>query len=124
MKSSISVEQKAYAILRMAAGFLFACHGAQKLLGMPGGHAAHAPLYLAAGIIELAGGTLVFLGLLTRLAALIASGEMAVAYFMAHARLALFPIVNGGELAALYCFVFLLIAARGAVAWALDRSGA
>jgi putative oxidoreductase len=110
-----------YGIMRIVVGALFACHGAQKLFGAFGGPAmTGVPLMLAAGIIELVGGGLVAVGLVTSIAAFIASGQMAVAYFMAHASKGFWPIVNHGELAALYCFVFLYIAARGAGRLSMD----
>jgi putative oxidoreductase len=110
-----------YAVLRIVSGFLFAFHGAQKLLGMFGGTKTSDPLMVVAGILELGGGLLIALGLLTVPVAFLASGEMAVAYFKAHFPKAFWPIENGGELAALYCFVFLYIAARGPGIWSLDR---
>jgi putative oxidoreductase len=107
-------EPTAYALLRIVAGFLFACHGLQKLLGLLGGHrVALASLPGAAGVIETVGGVLVMIGLFTSPAALICSGEMAVAYFMAHQPRGTFPIQNGGEPAVLFCFIFLFIATRG-----------
>ncbi|HEX2444241.1 MAG TPA: DoxX family protein [Vicinamibacterales bacterium] len=110
----------AYAAFRIVTGFLFAFHGAQKLFGAFGGQAQPlASMPGAAGVIELVCGLLVMVGLLTGVAAFIASGEMAVAYFLAHAPKGLWPIQNGGELAALYCFAFLYIAARGAGMWSL-----
>lgn len=118
----------AYALMRIMAGFLFSFHGAQKVLGVltdmqpPIG----SQLWIG-GVIELIGGLAIMLGWGTRIAAFISSGEMAVAYFQFHWKLqlgaAFFPIVNKGELAALYCFVFLLIATRGGVKWCLDRTG-
>src|SRR5262245_52370880 len=101
------------ALLRIVTGLLFFCHGASKLLSWP---VAFPPEHLnaltyAAGAIELVGGLLVMLGLFTRWAAFISSGQMAVAYWMAHGLQAPFPIANGGELAVLYCFAFLLLAA-------------
>ena len=111
-----------YAALRIVAGLLFACHGAQKLLGMFGGQ--QVPLmtmFGLAGVIELVGGILIAIGLFTSVVAFIASGEMAAAYFMAHAPRGNVPIQNGGELAVLYCFLFLYIAARGTVALGLRR---
>ena len=117
----------AYALLRIMAGLMFAFHGAQKLLGLfaQSQPPAGSQLWFA-GIIELFGGLAVMLGLGTRLAALICSGEMAVAYFQVHWKFQLndqiFPIMNRGELAALYCFVFLYIATRGAVKWHLGKS--
>jgi putative oxidoreductase len=103
-----------YAVMRLMAGLLFACHGVQKLFGMLGGQSQVSnPVLLAAGIIEFIGGGFVAIGFWTSHAAFIASGEMAVAYFMAHAAKGFWPIQNKGELAVLYCFVFLYIASRG-----------
>ena len=103
-----------YAALRIVAGLLFACHGAQKLFGVFGGQSMPLMSQMGlAGVIEFGGGLLIAIGLFTSLAAFIASGEMAAAYFMAHAPRGPVPIQNGGELAALYCFLFLYIAARG-----------
>jgi putative oxidoreductase len=110
-----------YALMRIVTGFLFACHGAQKLFGVLGASSElHDPEGLAAGVIEFCGGVLVCVGLFTRLAAFIASGEMAVAYFKAHAPRGFWPVVNRGELAALYAFVFLYISARGSGVWGVD----
>jgi putative oxidoreductase len=124
MKFLSRFEPYAYAALRIVAGFLFLCHGAQKLFGAFGGpQMLHPPLMLVAGIIEFAGGILILLGLFTRIAAFLASGQMAVGYFMAHAGWGLhfFPIVNQGELAVAYCFLFLFIACRGAGKYGVDR---
>jgi putative oxidoreductase len=111
-----------YAIMRIVVGFLFACHGAAKLFGIMGGpHVALQSLPGVAGIIELVCGVLVAIGLLTGYAAFFASGEMAAAYFMAHAPRGGWPIQNGGEPAVLFCFVFLFIASRGAGLWGVDR---
>jgi putative oxidoreductase len=111
-----------YAVMRLVVGLLFACHGAQKLFGVLGGQSQLSnPMMLAAGIIEFAGGLLVALGLWASYAAFIASGLMAVAYFMVHAAGAFWPIVNKGELAVLYCFVFLFIASRGSGSWSVDE---
>lgn len=110
-----------YAVLRVVAGFLFACHGAQKLFGVLGGTAVPiASQRGAAGIIELVCGALIAVGLFTSYAAFIASGEMVVAYFQAHAPQSVWPIANRGELAALYSFLFLYMATRGTVAYGLD----
>ena len=110
-----------YALLRLVTGFLFACHGAQKLFGGLGGQTVPpASLLGLAGIIELVGGTCIALGLLTRPLAFLCSGEMAVAYFMSHAPRALWPIENHGALAVLYAFLFLYVSARGAGALSLD----
>lgn len=111
-----------YALLRLVAGFMFACHGAQKLFGALGGTKAGEPLMQLAGGIELFGGILIAIGLLAGWAAFLASGTMAAAYFMAHAKGGFFPIANGGELAVLYCFVFLYIASKGSGAFSLDRA--
>lgn len=110
-------------ILRILAGVMFACHGAQKILGafggMPPGVPMTAEIWIA-GIIELAGGALIAIGLFTRTTAFIASGLMAVAYFKGHAAGGFFPKVNGGEPAVMYCWLFLYIAAAGPGAWAVD----
>ena len=111
-----------HSALRIVSGFLFACHGAQKLFGVLGGQSGELlSLRGAAGIIEFFGGTLIMLGLFLPLAAFVASGEMAVAYFLSHAPQGFWPIVNQGELAALYCFLFLYLATRPAGPWSLDR---
>jgi putative oxidoreductase len=111
----------AFALFRIVAGVLFASHGAQKLFAVFGGPAATGkPLLLTAGVIELVGGLLVTVGLFARPAAFVASGEMAVAYFMAHAPGGFWPIVNKGEAAVFYCFALLFIAAHGAGIWSLD----
>ncbi|HLP99511.1 MAG TPA: DoxX family protein, partial [Candidatus Limnocylindria bacterium] len=95
-----------FSLMRLVAGFLYACHGAQKLFGVLGGaRELHDPWGLAAGIIEFGGGVLIALGLFTTIAAFVASGEMAVAYFRAHAPHGFWPIRNRGELAVLFCFV-------------------
>jgi putative oxidoreductase len=111
-------------ILRIVAALLFVEHGTSKLLGFPvdptAHHSALASLAGLSGILELVGGTLLVLGLFTRVVAFILSGEMAVAYFMAHFPHGFFPLLNKGELAALYCFVFLYFAVAGAGAWSLD----
>jgi putative oxidoreductase len=99
-----------YCIMRLIVGLLFACHGGQKILGFPpGGHGPPQGLMLLGGYIELVCGLLIALGLVTRIAAFVASGEMAVGYFMFHAGGGFFPIVNKGEAAVLYCFVFFFI---------------
>jgi len=110
-----------YALMRLVVGLLFACHGAQKLFGVLGGQSMVGnPKMLAAGLIELVGGGLVALGLWAAWAAFVASGEMAFAYFSAHAPGGPWPILNHGELAVLYCFVFLYIASRGSGSPSLD----
>ena len=111
-----------YAVLRIVAGLLFACHGAQKLFGVLGGQqVALMSQRGLAGVIELVGGLMIAFGILTAFAAFIASGEMAVAYFQAHAPRATFPIQNGGEPAVLFCFLFLYIASRGSGVWSIGR---
>jgi putative oxidoreductase len=113
-----------YAILRFVVGFLFACHGAQKLFGVLGGHRVLGnPMMTVAGVIEFVGGIMIALGLYAGWAAFVASGEMAVAYFMVHAPKDPWPIRNAGELAVVYCFVFLFIAARGSGAYSLQGGG-
>ena len=103
-----------YALVRIIVGFLFACHGAQKLFGVLGSQPEiHDPEGLVAGLIEFFGGSLVALGLGARVAAFLASGEMAIAYFKAHAPRGSWPILNGGEKAVFYCFFFLYVAAHG-----------
>jgi putative oxidoreductase len=109
-----------YALMRIVSGILFACHGAQKLFGVLGGTKQTEPMMMAAGVIEFVGGIMIAVGLLTGYAAFIASGQMAVAYFMRHASGGFWPIVNKGELAVLYCFVFLYIASRGSGILSLD----
>jgi len=108
--------------LRIVAGFLFWAHGAQKLLAWFGAESAATfpTLRWWAGGLEFFGGILIVLGLFTRPVAFILAGEMAVAYFMAHFPRAFWPIQNGGELAALYCFIFLLFAAAGGGRFSLD----
>ena len=116
-----------YALLRIAVGFLFLWHGVQKLFGFPSGMPAGVPVFITyvAGPIELVGGILIMIGLFTNYAAFLASGLMAFAYWIAHGTKALLPLQNNGELAALYCFVFLFIAAQGSGIWSVDslRSG-
>jgi putative oxidoreductase len=111
----------AYGFMRIVVGLLFACHGAQKLLGLFGGIGGHAsPMIHMAGVIEFFGGALIALGLWAGYAAFITSGQMAVAYFMMHAPGGFWPIVNKGELAVLYCFVFLYIASKGSGGFSID----
>ena len=104
----------AYSVMRIIVGFLFACHGAQKLFGVLGERRElHAVQGLVAGLIEFGAGVAVAIGIFTAIAAFIASGEMAVAYFKAHAPHGFWPILNHGELAVVYCFVFLYISTQG-----------
>jgi len=117
-------ESHTYALLRIVAGLLFLWHGSQKLLGFPVEARDGTPAFITyiAGPIELFGGILVMIGLFTRWSAFLCSGLMASAYWIAHGTKALFPHQNGGELAVLYCFVFLFIAARGGGLWSVDGS--
>lgn len=117
-----SLEKYTYPLMRIVAGFLFFCHGSQKLLNIPSaGFELPAWLKFSAGPIEFVCGFLIMIGLGTRWAAFITSGEVAVAYWYAHGTKALFPLHNHGELAALYCFVFLFISSAGAGRWSIDR---
>ena len=110
-----------YALMRMVVGLLFACHGAQKLFGVFGGqNIPSSPLMVTAGMIELIGGGLVALGLWAGYAAFVASGHMAVAYFMMHAPGGFWPIANKGEPAVLFCFIFLYIASGGSGRLSVD----
>jgi putative oxidoreductase len=109
-----------YALMRFFAGVLFACHGAQKLFDVPGGHKATETLMQVAGVIEFFGGILIAVGLFAGFAAFVAAGEMAVAYFTQHSPRGFWPILNGGELAVLNCFVFLFIASRGSGILSID----
>jgi len=111
---------QAHALLRIVAGFLFLWHGSQKLLEYPTASGAPDWIVYTAGPIELIGGTLIMIGLCTRWAAFIASGMAAVAYWLVHAKQGWLPIVNKGELVALYCFVFLYISTQGAGIWSID----
>ncbi len=113
-----------YALLRIVAGIMFAMHGSQKLLGWPGdGQTVElASMMGVAGIIELVGGILIAIGFLTSWAAFISSGQMAVAFFMAHFPQDWNPLVNQGETAVLYCFLFLYMAARGSGIWSVDAA--
>ena len=118
-------EPQAYALMRLVAGLLFMFHGLQKF-GMFGGQQVPlATIYGAAAIIEVIAGVLIMIGLAASPLAFLASGEMAYAYFMQHQPKGTWPIQNGGELSALYAFVFLYIAARGSGIWSVDgaRSG-
>jgi len=114
-------------LLRVVAGFTFTQHGVQKLLGLLGGMGGHGArahflsIFWFAGIIEVIGGVLIVLGLFTRPVALILCGEMAFAYFHAHAPRGFWTLQNGGELAVLYCFLFLYLFAAGAGPVSLDR---
>jgi putative oxidoreductase len=110
-------------VTRFLAGVMFACHGAQKLFPVFGGMPPGVPkaLIWTAGPLELVGGTLIAIGLFTRVTAFILSGMMAVAYFTGHAHNGFWPITNGGEMAILYCWLFLVIASYGPGSFALDN---
>jgi putative oxidoreductase len=112
-------------VLRIVAAFLFMAHGAQKLFGFlaPPGMPSFAPLsqMWVGGVLEFFGGALLLLGLFTRPVAFILSGMMAVAYFQSHAPGGFWPLQNKGELAVLYCFLFLFLSVAGGGAWAVDR---
>jgi putative oxidoreductase len=118
---------QAYALLRIVSGFMFTFHGVQKILGLLTERIVEfgSQMWIG-GLVELLGGLFIMIGFQTRWAAFIASGTMAVAYIQFHWKFQfgemLLPIMNRGETAALYCFVFLLIASRGAVMWAVDKN--
>ncbi len=111
-------------ILRIVSALIFMAHGTQKLFGFPASPnpaPALFSLYGVAGILEVVGGALLLLGLFTRPVAFVLSGMMAAAYWMAHAPRSPFPVLNGGDAAILYCFVFLFMVAAGGGAWSLDN---
>lgn len=112
---------QSYAVFRIVLGFLFLCHGTQKLVGWP----MEFPydlnaMLMAGGVIEAVGGAMIIVGFFSRFAAFICSGTMAVAYWMFHGLNGVFPIANGGELAMIYCFGFLFIAAKGPGIWSIN----
>jgi putative oxidoreductase len=131
--------ERTYALLRIVVGILFACHGAQKLLGIPfpvspdhGGPPPVGSFHWIGGLVELVCGVTIALGLFARLFAFLASGEMAVAYFGFHwkpheggdlfAAQRFWPLGNGGELAVVYCFLFLYMACKGSGIWSIDSA--
>ena len=128
-KVRLGWEPRLLSITRIMIGLLFLEHGTAKILDFP-----HQPNHVAwalnslnpgvQGLIELIGGLLITLGLFTRLVAFILAGDVAVAYFMAHAPRGFFPLLNGGELAIVYCFVFLYLFVAGGGVWSLDRARA
>lgn len=122
----LALEPHVLSLLRIITGLLYMEHGLNKLFDFPAtpNHRAYALFTLVpglAGLLEVFGGFLVTIGLYTRIAAFILSGEMAFAYFMAHAPRGFFPLRNGGETAILYCFLFLYLAVAGAGVWSVDR---
>ena len=120
-------EDRMLSVLRIMTGLIFMEHGTSRLLDFP--HAANHVAYRLftldpglAGALELAGGLFITIGLFTRPTAFVLAGQMAVAYFVAHAPRSFFPMLNGGDAAILYCFVFLFLTAAGGGVWSLDRS--
>jgi putative oxidoreductase len=115
---------QALAILRIVTALIFMAHGTQKLFGFPAPPGSGLPpvfsLLWVGAVLELVGGVLILLGLFTRPVAFVLAGEMAVAYWMFHAPRNLYPVLNGGDAAILYCFVFLLLVFTGPGAWSLD----
>ncbi len=113
-------------VLRIVAGVIFLAHGLQKLFGFPAPAASGLPpmfsIYWVAGVLELVGGALVAVGLFTRPVAFILCGEMAFAYFMGHFPRNFFPVLNGGDAAILYCFVFLYLVFAGPGPWSADSA--
>lgn len=124
MKFLDSFQEPIYALFRIISGFLFIWHGTQKFFNFPieYPYGPLNPMSVAAGGIELVAGTLIMIGFFTRPAAFIASGMMAVGYWMVHGLQNIFPIANGGELAIMFCFGFLYIAARGSGMWSINKS--
>ena len=118
-----SCRPRVLSILRIVTGFLFMQHGGQKMFGFPAPQRFEFELFSligAAGVLEVFGGLLILVGLFTRPIAFLLSGQMAFAYFFAHAPMGFWPIVNGGELAVMYCFVFLFFSVAGGGTWSVD----
>lgn len=114
-------QEQTYALLRIAAGFLFLCHGSQKFFDLPpAGHPIPTHVLLIGGSVEFIGGMLIMVGLWTHWAAFFASGEMAYAYWTVHAHMGPLPMTNMGELPVLFCFVFLYFAAKGSGIFSID----
>ncbi len=111
-------------VLRIVTGLLFLEHGTQKFFAFPGPGPALTALLTIQGLLELVGGVLILIGLFTRPVAFILAGDMAVAYFYAHAPRGFFPTLNGGQLAILFCFVFLYLFVAGGGAWSVDQQRA
>jgi putative oxidoreductase len=116
-------ESQIYAVLRIIVGFLFLWHGSQKLFNFPASGVQGMPLHILifGGGVEFIGGLLIMFGLFTRWAAFITSGEMAYAYWSVHGLSAVLPVVNKGEMAILYCFIFLYISAKGSGIFSIDQ---
>ncbi len=121
--SAAEWQPRVLSILRIVAGLMFLEHGLGKLTGFPSATIHPAPFQLLwfAGVIELVGGALLAMGLFTRCVAFVMSGEMAIGYFMAHFPKSFFPLVNGGDAAVLYCFIFFYIFVAGGGSWSVDR---
>lgn len=120
----IAWQPRVLSILRIVTAFMFMQHGGQKLFGYPAPQRSEFDLFTlsgVAGVLELVGGFLILIGLLTRPVAFILSGQMAVAYFIAHAPQAFWPLLNNGELAALFSFIFLYLFVAGGGAWSVDN---
>jgi putative oxidoreductase len=119
-----SWQPQLHAALRIISGLLFLEHGTSKLFHWPALEGAQplSPLMLAAGILELVGGLLITVGFFTRYVAFVLAGEMAVAYFMAHMPNSIYPLINHGEAAILFCFIFLFLAAAGAGPYSVDQN--
>jgi putative oxidoreductase len=126
--NSTALSGQSFAALRIVTGLLFLAHGVQKYFGFPivapFGIVQPASLLGVTGILELVGGAMIVVGLFTRPVAFVLSGMMAVGYFMIHMPKSLFPIANGGEMAVMFCFVFLYISTVGAGRWSIDASRA
>ena len=121
MKFLESYQEQAYALLRITAGFMFLLHGTTVFFEFPESSDNTGLMITVAGTIKLVGGILIFLGLTTRAAAFISSGTMAVSYGINHATESFYPLINGGEPDALFCFIFLFIACKGSGIWSMDN---
>jgi len=113
-------KEEAYVLMRFMMGFMILCHGVQKVFGLLDGEGNPQGLWMIAGFIETIGGTLLMVGLFTSPIAFVLSGEMAVAYFLVHAHLRFWPILNGGEIVVANCFAFLYIASKGGGVLSVD----
>jgi len=109
-------------VLRIVASLLFIEHGLEKLIGFPAAGPTLSPLLATQGVIEVLGGAAMLVGFYTRTVAFILSGDMAVAYFMAHFPRSIYPAVNGGDAAVFFCFVFLYVVLAGPGPWSVDRA--